>query len=150
MFSGRFEHAIDPKGRTSLPSRFREVLAGAEDGRVVMTTAFDPFIVVYPLAEWRAFQERLAKQSQFDEAAEMLRRVYVSGAVECEIDKLGRVLIPQSLREHAHLEREVIWAAMGKRIELWDKARHIAMREAILADPTKRQAMMQRLAEFGL
>jgi MraZ protein len=150
VFSGRFEHAIDPKGRTSLPSRFREVLAGADDGRVVMTTAFDPYIVVYPLSEWRAFQDRLAQHSQFDEQVEMLRRVYVSGAVECEVDKLGRVLVPQPLREHAHLEREVIWAAMGKRIELWDKARHIAMREGILGDPTKRQAMMQRLAELGL
>jgi MraZ protein len=150
VFSGRFEHAIDPKGRTSLPSRFREVLGGVDDGRVVMTTAFDPFVVVYPLAEWRAFTERLAGLPQFDASLDMLRRIYVSGAVECEVDKLGRVLVPQSLREHALLSRDVIWAGMGKTIELWDKARHIAMRDAVLADPEKRQAMMRRLAEMGL
>jgi len=150
VFSGRYEHAIDPKGRTSLPSRFRELLAGADDGRVVMTSAFDPYVVVYPLGEWRAFLERLAKHSQFDESAEMLRRIYVSGAVECEVDKLGRVLVPQSLREHAALEREAIWAGMGKTIELWDKARYHAMRDGVLKDPDKRQAMMRRLAELGL
>jgi MraZ protein len=150
VFSGRYEHAIDPKGRTSLPSRFREVLSGLDDGRVIMTTAFAPCVVVYPLGEWRAFEERLAKQSQFDESVEMLRRIYVSGAVECEVDKLGRVLVPQSLREHASLQREVIWAGMGTTIELWDKSSHKAMRDAVLADPDKRQAMMRRLAELGL
>lgn len=150
MFSGRFEHAIDPKGRTSLPSRFREVLAGVDDGRVVMTSAFDPCVVVYPLGEWRAFTDRLALQPQFDESVVMLRRIYVSGAVECEVDKLGRVLVPQSLRDHASLTRDAIWAGMGKTIELWDKALHKAMREAVLADPDKRQAMMRRLTELGL
>lgn len=150
MFRGRYEHAIDPKGRTSLPSRFREVLAGVDDGRVIMTSAFDPCVVVYPLGEWRAFEERLAKQSQFDESVEMLRRIYVSGAVECEVDKLGRVLVPQSLREHASLARDAIWAGMGNTIELWDKGRYQSMRDAVLADPDKRQAMMRRLAELGL
>ena len=150
MFSGRYEHAIDPKGRTSLPSRFREVLAGADDGRVVMTSAFVPCVVVYPLGEWRAFLEQLAKQSQFEESVEMLRRVYVSGAVECEVDKLGRVLVPQSLREHAFLTRDAIWAGMGKTIELWDKARYQKMRDEVLEDPEKRQAMKRRLAELGL
>ena len=150
MFSGRYEHAIDPKGRTSLPSRFREVLAGVDDGRVVMTTSFDPCVVVYPLGEWRAFSDRLALQPQFDPSVIMLRRIYVSGAVECEVDKLGRVLVPQSLREHASLTRDAIWAGMGKTIELWDKALHKAMRDAVLADPEKRDAMMSRLTELGL
>ena len=150
MFRGRYEHAIDPKGRTSLPSRFREVLAGVDDGRVIMTSSFHPCVVVYPLGEWRAFEDRLAKQSQFDESVEMLRRIYVSGAVECEVDKLGRVLVPQSLREHASLTRDAIWAGMGATIELWDKSRYQAMRDDVLADPDKRQAMMRRLAELGL
>lgn len=150
MFRGRYEHAIDSKGRTSLPSRFREVLAGHDDGRVIMTSALEPCVVVYPLGEWRAFEEQIGALSQFDEAVEMLRRIYVSGAVECEVDKLGRVLVPQTLRDHAGLQRELIWAGMGKRIELWDKARYQGLRDAVLADPDKRQAMKRRLAELGL
>ena len=150
MFSGRYEHAIDPKGRTSLPSRFREVLAGADDGRVVMTTSFDACVVVYPLGEWRTFNERLALQPQFYRMVMMLRRFYVSGAVECEVDKLGRVLVPQSLREHASLTRDAIWAGMGKTIELWDKGLYKAMRDDVLSDPEKRDAMLNRLTELGL
>jgi len=117
---------------------------------VMMTTALEPCVVLYPLREWAAFSERLGKLSQFDENVEMLRRIYVSGAVECEVDKLGRVLIPQTLREHAGLQREAIWAGLGNRIELWDKARYHAMREAVLSDPELRQAMKRRLAELGL
>ena len=82
MFSGRFDHAIDGKGRTSLPSRFRELLAAEDAGHVVMTTALEACCVLYPLREWVAFAERLGKLSQFDESVEMLRRIYVSGAVE--------------------------------------------------------------------
>ncbi len=150
MFRGRYEHAIDGKGRTSLPSRFREVLSAGGDGRVVMTTGLEPCVVAYPIQEWIAFEERLAKLPQFDESVAMLRRIYVSGAVDCEVDKLGRVLVPSSLREHASLKRDLIWAGMGTHIELWDKGRYEGQRDAVLADPDKRQAMARRLAELGL
>lgn len=150
MFRGRYEHAIDGKGRTSLPSRFREVLAGAGDGRIVMTTGLEPCVVAYPLQEWTAFEERLARLPQFDESVAMLRRIYVSAAVDCEVDKLGRVLIPASLREHAGLKRDLLWAGMGMHVELWDKGRYEGLRDGMLADPDKRQAMARRLAELGL
>lgn len=150
MFRGRYEHAIDSKGRTSLPSRFREVLAATGDCRIVMTTGLEACVVAYPLQEWIAFEERLATFPQFDESVVMLRRIYVSGAVDCEVDKLGRVLIPATLREHASLRRELVWAGMGNQIELWDKGRFEGVRDAVLADPEKRQSMARRLAELGL
>ena len=150
MFRGRYEHAIDSKGRTSLPSRFREVLAATGDCRIVMTTGLEACVVAYPLQEWIAFEERLAKLPQFDDSVAMLRRIYVSGAVDCEVDKLGRVLIPATLREHASLKRELVWAGMGNQIELWDKGRFEGVRDNVLADPEKRQSMARRLAELGL
>lgn len=150
MFRGRYEHAIDSKGRTSLPSRFREVLAATGDCRIVMTTGLEACVVAYPLQEWIAFEERLAKLPQFDESVAMLRRIYVSGAVDCEVDKLGRVLIPATLREHASLKRELVWAGMGNQIELWDKGRFEGVRDNVLGDPEKRQSMARRLAELGL
>lgn len=118
MFRGRYEHAIDGKGRTSLPSRFREVLAASGESRLVITTGLDPCLVAYPMQEWLAFEERLAKLPQFDASVSMLRRIYVSGAVEVDIDKLGRLLVPQNLRDHASLERDALWAGMGRHIEL--------------------------------
>jgi MraZ protein len=150
VFSGRFEHAIDGKGRTSLPSRFREVLAASGDSRIVLTTGFEAHLVAYPLQEWNAFLERLAKAPQFDRSVMLLRRIYVSGAVECEVDKLGRLLIPQVLRDYSGLRREALWAGMGLNIELWDKGRYEQMREGVLADAAQRETMLQRLAELGL
>ena len=79
-----------------------------------------------------------------------IRRIYVSGAVDCEGDKRGRVLIPATLRAHASLRRELVWAGMGNQIELWDKGRFEGVRDNVLADPEKRQAMARRLAELGL
>ena len=150
MFRGRYEHAIDGKGRTSLPSRFREVLSALGDCNLVITTGLDPCLVAYPLQEWLAFEQRLADLPQFDESVAMLRRIYVSGAVECELDKLGRLLIPQTLRQHAGLTREALWAGMGRHVELWDKTRFGELNGAVLEDPKKRNAMARRLAELGL
>jgi len=150
VFRGRYEHAIDGKGRTSLPSRFREVLAGLGDMRVVITTGLDPCLVAYPLKEWQAFEERLAKLPQFDASVMTLRRIYVSGAVDVEIDKLGRVLIPPTLRKHASLSRELLWAGMGNHIELWDRERFEAGCNTVLLDPEMRQAVAARVAELGL
>ncbi|MGD8858639.1 MAG: division/cell wall cluster transcriptional repressor MraZ [Myxococcales bacterium] len=150
MFRGRYEHAIDGKGRTSLPSRFREVLGATGESRIVITTGLEPCLVAYPLQEWVAFEERLAALPQFDESVSMLRRIYVSGAVECDLDKLGRVLIPANLRKHAGLSREALWAGMGTHVELWDKARFEELRTSVLDDAEKRQAMARRLAELGL
>jgi MraZ protein len=150
VFSGRFEHAIDGKGRTSLPARFREVLAANGDGRIILTTGLEAYLVAYPLQEWNAFLERLAKLPQFDPSVMMLKRIYVSGAVECPVDNLGRLLIPQVLRDHADLRRDALWAGMGLNIELWDKGRFTQMREGVLADATQRNAMLQRLTELGM
>jgi len=150
VFRGRYEHAIDAKGRTSLPSRFREVLAASGEARLVLTSGLDPCVVAYPMQEWIAFEDRLARLPQFDPTVAMLRRIHVSGAIECEIDKLGRLLVPQGLREHAQLGREVLWAGMGRHVELWSKERFDGMRDSVLSDETKRLEMARRLAELGL
>jgi MraZ protein len=150
VFRGRYEHSIDAKGRTSLPSRFREVLAAGGESKLVLTTGLDPCLVAYPMTEWLAFEDRLAKLPQFDPNVAMLRRIYVSGAVECDLDKVGRILVPQTLRDHADLERDALWAGMGRHIELWAKERFEGMRDQVLSDEEKRQQMAARLAELGL
>ena len=80
----------------------------------------------------------------------MIRRIYVSGAVDVDVDKLGRVLIPASLREYAGLERNALWAGMGKHLELWSKERFDALRSSVLADADQRVEMSRRLGELGL
>jgi MraZ protein len=150
LFRGRYEHAIDAKGRTSFPAAFREVLNTKGDARLVVTTGLEACLVAYPMSEWLAFEERLAQLPQFDRSVAMLRRIYVSGAVECEVDKVGRLLIPAGLRKHAHLGREALWAGMGRYIELWDLGTFESMRDGALSAEDEREAMAKRLAELGL
>ena len=124
MFRGHYEHTIDGKGRTSLPARFRHALAAYEpsspEARLVVTPALaDACLDVYPLAAWESFETKVAALPKWDRDAVLLRRRYVSAAVECDIDKHGRILVPASLREHAGLGKQVLWAGVGSTMELW-------------------------------
>ena len=122
MFRGQFEHAIDSKGRTSLPSRFRDVLVASSDLRIVMAPSmFDTCLDVYPLKAWEELEAQFAVLPRFDRSMLRLRRQYLSAAVDCEVDKQGRVLVPNALRERGCLNNDVLWAGMGQTIELWSK-----------------------------
>jgi MraZ protein len=147
MFRGRYEHTIDAKGRTSLPARYRDVLSSIGERRVILTSALDPCLVAYTAPEWSAFEERLAKLPQFDSAVQKLKRIYVSGAIECEVDDSGRILVPPTLRDHAHLKKDVLWAGNGKYAELWDAQ---AWKKFFETDAEERQQISARLAELGL
>ena len=150
MFRGRYEHSIDAKGRTSVPSRFREVMTARGDSKLVLTTGLDTCLVAYPMAEWLGFEQRLAELPQFDADVVTLKRIYVSGAVECELDKVGRVLIPVGLRTHARLNKDALWAGMGSYIELWAKDSFEGLRKEVLSDEDRRLGIAKRLAELGL
>jgi MraZ protein len=147
MFRGRYEHTIDAKGRTSLAARYRDALETSGERRVVLTSALDPCLVAYAMPEWAAFEERLGKLPQFDRAVQKLKRIYVSGAVECEVDDSGRVLVPPTLREYARLEKEVLWAGSGRYAELWDKE---TWRAHFDTTEDERRDISSRLAELGL
>jgi MraZ protein len=120
------------------------------DTRIVITTGIESCLAVYPMSEWLSLEERVAALPQFDEFVMMLRRLYLAAATDCDVDKLGRVLIPATLRKHAGLERELMWTGMGRNMELWDRARFEGLRDEVLADPEKLSAMKRRLAELGL
>ena len=147
MFRGRYEHTIDAKGRTSVPARYRDVLDATRDRRIVLTSALDPCLVAYALTEWASFEDRLSKLPQFDRAVQKLKRIYVSGAVECDIDDSGRILIPPTLRAYASLQKDVLWAGSGKYAELWDKE---AWKTHFDTTEDERRDISSRLAELGL
>jgi MraZ protein len=121
MFRGRYEHSIDDKGRTSFPVKFREILTAHYDDRLIVTSHFDTCLVAYPYAEWLAFEEKVRQKPKFDEAVKRLKRLVIGGAVECPIDKQGRLLLPQTLREHAQIKAEVVWVGQVDTIEIWAK-----------------------------
>jgi MraZ protein len=139
VFRGVYEHQIDAKGRTSLPAKLRETLVGAYDERLIVTTALDPCLHAYPVREWEALETALARRNPMEPGVKTLMRLYVASAQECPLDKLGRLLIPPSLRAYAKLEKDVVWAGMVKVIELWSqegwaKAQEDARQEATSPD----------------
>lgn len=148
MFRGQYEHTVDVKGRLALPSTFRRLLADRGDGQLVVTKHLSsPCLVAYPTAEWRVFEERLSNLPQFDPNVMLLRRLYVGGAMDCGIDKQGRVLIPPILREMAELGREVFWVGSLRTIEIWDAPRWIEYRAQ---DASEAEAAVAKLGELGL
>jgi MraZ protein len=123
MFRGQFSHSVDAKGRVSLPARFRDVLVADGDARFVLTPAvFDPCLHLYPMKAWEEFERKVSELPSLDATAIRFRRLYVSAAVECELDGSGRVLVPPQLRERIKLEKDALWAGMGRTLELWAKS----------------------------
>jgi MraZ protein len=146
MFRGQFEHAIDAKGRTSFPSRFRDVLGAGNDLRLVLTRAlFDRCLHLYPMKAWEELEAKIADMPQFDANVVAFRRMYLSAAVECDIDKQGRILVPPSLRDHAELSKDVIWAGMGRTAELWSSERWQAAQALSEVDLASFKTAMEQL-----
>lgn len=115
MFMGRFNHTIDPKGRLSIPSKYREILGD----EFVVSRGMDGCLFVYAIDAWKAFEEKLASLPLINVEARQFARFFLSGAQYVTVDKQGRILMPQDLREFAGLEKDVVLAGMGGRIEIW-------------------------------
>ena len=150
MFLGAFEHTLDSKGRLSLPARYRELLAAQGDLRLIVTCNVDPgaaCLVGYTPSEWSGFQQRINDLPQFDEHVIRLKRLHVAGATECVADRQGRIFLPSFLREYAALKSSVIFAGLGKQLEIWDRERWQAEREQAKKSLPE---INQALARFGL
>jgi len=121
MFRGRFEHLIDSKGRLSIPSKFRETLNERYDSRLVITT-YDNCLIAYPFTEWQVLEDKVASMPEFKKDTKAFLRFFYSSAADCSIDKLGRILVPQALRDYAKLEKDVVLIGALKHVEIWSKA----------------------------
>lgn len=142
MFRGRYGHAIDAKGRVSLPARFREALASLKEETFVATTADEQCLRAYPAGAWKEFEEKLGQKNQFNPSIRRLTRHYVGNAQDLPIDGMGRVLIPPQLREYAGIEKEVIFLGQVRFIEIWSKERWEKAQSQVLDRlPTDLQAL---------
>lgn len=117
MFMGQYSHNIDDKGRLIMPSKFREQL-GKE---FVMTKGQDGCLYVYPLDEWKKIAERIQSMPINNNEGRRFMRVFFSSAASLELDKQGRVLIPQMLRNFADINRDVELIGSVGHIEIWDR-----------------------------
>jgi MraZ protein len=124
VFNGRFDHAIDDKGRVSIPARFREVLQREGHDRLYITNFMldrERLLELYPPNEWDKVVAKFSGSRATDREAQLFETFYIGGAHEVPVDRQGRVLVPPRLRDFARLGREVIFSAKHNRFELWDK-----------------------------
>ncbi len=118
MLLGTHEHTVDDKNRVTLPAKFRR----AFEAGVVVTRGLDPCLVAYPTAEWeRAFGSRLEELDELNAESRQLRRYFYANAVECELDKQGRFVVPGTLKDYAGFGRDVVVAGVHDHLEIWDR-----------------------------
>lgn len=126
-FLGEYEITLDAKGRFLLPAAFRKQLPeGAEAEGFVVSRGMEGCISFYTRAAWEAFSNKLMKLNEFNPKALRVKRVLLSGATPLELDSAGRVLLPKALQEYAQMQKHVIFAAQGDKVELWDKDKYYA------------------------
>lgn len=117
MFIGEFHHTLDEKGRMSVPIKFRAALA---EGAVV-TRGLDHSLFLYRKAEWEKLAEKLGAVPLGQSDTRAFARLMLAGAMEVEVDKSGRVLIPEYLRVYAGLRKNTVVAGLFNRMEIWDE-----------------------------
>lgn len=124
MFSGTYYHTLDEKGRIAIPRKFRELLGGQSEIRVVVTRwvgRLPKTVDVFPRPEWDRLLERVGDMPEFDDDTVEFRRRYVHPAHELVLDAQGRILIPPKLREQIGLTKEAVFTGDGRKFMVWDR-----------------------------
>lgn len=140
MFMGEYLHTIDAKGRLTVPSKLREGLGDT----FVVTKGLDGCLYAYTESEWEKFIEKLTTLPMTNADSRKFVRFFLSGAASVEPDKMGRILIPQTLRNHAGLDKDVVLLGVASRVEIWDKAKWED------GDYSDMETIAQRMDELGL
>lgn len=143
MLIGEYTHTLDIKKRLSVPSKWRTELGGT----VVLTRGLDNCLFVYPLKEWQKITEKIGQLPLGQADTRSFNRFFLSGATEVEIDKNGRILVPDFLKDFAKLDTKVVLAGIHDRVEIWDEDRWVAYKAQIEAEA---DALAEKLGDIGI
>lgn len=142
MLIGEYTHVLDTKKRLSLPKKFR-----AEIGKkVVITRGLDNCLFMYPMPAWKETAKRLQELSFAQADTRGFNRFMLSGAVEVEVDSVGRILVPDFLKDFAKLGTHVVLAGVNDRVEIWNEKAWIEYKRRI---EKQADAMAEKLGEIG-
>ncbi|HEX5240934.1 MAG TPA: division/cell wall cluster transcriptional repressor MraZ [Candidatus Limnocylindrales bacterium] len=142
MFTGEYRHTVDDKGRLAIPARFRAQLAGG----AVVSRWIDGCLAIHTRAGWDALESRVSSLAVTDGAARLFQRQIFGGALEAEVDKQGRVLLPSYLRDEAGLTTEAVVVGVRDHAEIWAPDRWTEYRRP-MTDP---QAFADAIAGLGI
>ncbi len=143
MLIGEYNHTLDPKKRLSLPSKWREELGR----KLVITRGLDNCLFVYPLIEWQKITEKIGQLPLGQADTRSFNRFFLSGAVEVEVDSVGRILVPDFLKDFAALGTSVVLAGIYSRIEIWDEEKWKEYKRKI---ESQADALAEKLGEIGV
>ncbi len=143
MLIGEYKHTLDPKKRLSLPSKWRKELGST----LIVTRGLDNCLFVYPQAEWEKITEKIGNLPLGSADTRSFNRFFLSGAVEVEVDTVGRILVPDFLKDFAKLETKVVLAGIHDRVEIWDENRWTEYKARI---EMQADSLAEKLSEIGV
>lgn len=143
MLIGEYKHTLDPKKRLSLPSKWRGELGNS----LVITRGLDNCLFVYPQSEWVKITDKIGQLPLGSADTRSFNRFFLSGAVEVEVDSVGRILVPDFLKEFAKLDSKVVLAGLHDRVEIWDENRWMEYKATIEAEA---DTLAEKLSQIGV
>ncbi len=150
-FYGKYYYTLDVKGRILIPPAVKEILSSNYSLKLVFVNdAFDHCLCAYPVDEWNRLMDKVKEMPQTLDAVKYYMRRVIGSAVECEIDKQGRVLIPSALRTDSGLNSEAVLIGQGNKIEVWDKKEFEGVADPSKFDIEALKEHKDRLSNLGL
>lgn len=143
MFIGEYSHTLDDKGRLAVPVKFRRDLSKG----AVVTRGLDSCLFLYTKAAWEKLAGKLASLPVSQANSRAFARLMLAGAMDVDLDKQGRIILPEYLRAFAGLKKDTVVAGLYDRLEIWDSAAWVAYKKTTEAESN---AIAERMAELGV
>lgn len=143
MLIGTYKHTLDPKKRLSVPSKLRKEIGE----KAVLTRGLENCLFLFSMKEWEVLAEKISQLPMGQKDSRGFARLLLSGASEVELDPPGRILVPDYLRDYAGLQKAVIIAGVGKRLEIWDESKWNVYKSDIEKNG---DAIAEKLGEIGM
>ncbi|MBK4785424.1 MAG: division/cell wall cluster transcriptional repressor MraZ [Pantoea sp. Pent] len=152
MFRGATLVNLDSKGRLAVPTRYRELLLAESQGQMVCTIDLhQPCLLLYTLPEWKIIEKKLAGLSSMNPNERRVQRLLLGHASECQMDNAGRLLLANTLRQHASLTKEVMLVGQFNKFELWDEQTwYQQVKDDIDAEQSAQEPLSERLQDLSL
>jgi MraZ protein len=152
MFRGAPLVNLDSKGRFAVPVRYRDTLSAESQGQMVCTIDLhQPCLLLYTLPEWEIIERKLSRLSSMNPAERRVQRLLLGHASECQMDNAGRLLLANTLRQHARLTKEVMLVGQFNKFELWDEQTwYQQVKDDIDAEQSAQDPLSDRLQDLSL
>ncbi len=143
MLIGEYLHKLDPKKRVAIPAKLRKEMGS----KVVITRGLDNCLFVYPVKQWQVVMHKLMSLPMGQSDTRSFSRFMLSGAVETEVDSMGRILVPDFLKEFAGFKLQVVLTGVNDRLEIWDQKRWHDYKSRV---NKQADALAEKLGEIGV